>query len=389
MAIDYKKELETAAKTMILVHKPDVLIKMIVRMIVRKIELSHAGILLYQEEKDTYILTISRGARGIKIPSGFARMDASNPLIRFFNEKKYRRYSRDGSIQYVEIKKLLNGEATKEDKELLDQVLYQLEIFETAACVPSYFGNQLLGVLLLGTKKNGHEFQHDELDFLSALASDVAMAIRNAHLFRQLENELERNRNLFINTTIALATAIEAKDRYTKGHTERVTTLSMEIAKVMRKNNSYKVDDKFMDDLQIAALLHDIGKIGIPEAILNKQGALTLEEWKKMQSHVLMGETILAPIKELKNVILGVKYHHERFDGKGYLEKLTGDKIPLIAAIISVADSYDAMITDRPYRTKAKTKEEAIAEIQNLSGKQFHPQVVNAFLQICREGRLP
>lgn len=386
MAINYKKELEDAAKGMILVHEPDTLIKMIVRRIVRIVKVKHAGILLHHKDRDTYILSVSRGAPGLKIPAGFARMDADNSLIRFFRERIDKRFFNDGALVYGEAKKILRKNISSEVKKLLKGVLYQMEIFESVVCIPSYFREDLLGILLLGGKKSGRGFGKDELDFFVALASDVAMAIRNAQLFKELQDELDKKQQLFINTSIALVSAIEAKDRYTRGHTERVTNLSLEIAKRMIKENP-NLDDKFLEDLRIAALLHDIGKIGVPETILNKDGSLDEEEWKKMKMHPSIGAAILQPIKELEYIIQGVKYHHERFDGNGYPEGLKENNIPLIAAIISVADSFDAMTTDRPYR-RAKTEEETIKEIQGLSGQQFHPQVVSAFLQFYQKGKI-
>ncbi len=386
MAIDYKKELESAARTMILVHEPDVLIKMIVRMIVQKVKVKHAGILSHNKERDTYILTVSRGALGIKIPAGFARMDPDNPLIRFFREHVDKQLFHDSAVIYEEAERLLTKKIGAKTKQLLKGLLYQMEIFEAVVCIPSYFRDDLLGVLLLGHKNNGRKFRRDELDFFVALASDVAMAIHNARLFKQLQDELEKKQELFINTTVALAAAIEAKDNYTHGHTERVTNISMKIARKLMKKNS-KLNNKFLEDLHIAALLHDIGKIGIPESILNKEGHLDKEEWEKMRMHPLIGVTILQPIKELENIILGVKYHHERFDGQGYPEGLSGDHIPLIAAIIAVADSFDAMTSARPYR-KAKPKKMAIIEIKRLSGQQFYPRVASAFLQLYREGKV-
>jgi len=386
MTINYKKELEAAARSMILVHEPDVLIKMIARMIVQRVKVKHAGILLHQKEADTYILTVSRGALGLKIPKGFARMDADNPLIRFFRERKDKQLFSDGAITYAEAKRFLKKSIKAEVKKLLKGALYQMEIFGAVVCVPSYFRDELLGILLLGDKRNGKKFGRDELDFFIALASDVAMAIRNARLFKQLQDELDKKQQLFINTTVALAAAIDAKDHYTRGHTERVTNLVMEIGKRLMKENPH-LNDKFLEDLHIAALLHDIGKIGIPEAILNKANPLNNEEWQKMRTHPLVGATILQPIKELEEIIMGVKYHHERFDGKGYPEGLSGEHIPLIAAIIAVADSFDAMTTSRPYRP-AKPKESAVAEIKSLSGQQFHPRVVPIFLQLYQEGKI-
>jgi len=387
-SINYKKELEGAAKTMILVHEPHTLIKMIVRMIVHKVKVDHAGILLYDKDKDSYILTISRGSAGLKIPSGFARMDVDNPLINFFRKNLGRHIFSDGAIVYEEARRKLKGNRIKPViKQKLKSALYQMEIFEAVACIPSYFREELLGLLLLGNKKNGRKFAQDELDFFVALASDVAMAIRNARLFLELEQELKKKQRLFMHTTIALAAAIDAKDHYTHGHTSRVTNLSIEIAKAMREKNKNAINDKFLENLNIAGLLHDIGKIGIPESILNKNGPLTDVEWKKMQEHPTVGCSILQPIRELEEAILGVKYHHEKFDGTGYPEGLKGDGIPLIASIISAADTFDAMTSDRPYR-KSLSKGEAIEEIKRISGRQLNPEVADALVDVFKQQRI-
>jgi len=387
VGIDYKEELEGAAKTMILVHEPDTLIKLIVRTIVQKVGIRHAGILLHQKDKDTYILTVSRGTAGLKIPAGFARMDADNPLIRFFRENENKKLADDDVIVYEEARKLLSKNIPQEKIALLKGALRQMEIFETVACIPSYFRNDLLGIMLLGEKKNGKKFAREELNFFVALTSDVAMAIRNAQLFRELEMELDKKERLFIHTTVALTAAIDAKDHYTHGHTARVTDLSLQIARRLSQKDKKDFDEKFLEHLHIASLLHDIGKIGIPESILNKEGPLTDEEKKKMHEHPIVGSVILQPIKELEAAILGVKYHHEKYDGSGYPEGLRGDQIPLIASIISVADTFDAMTTDRPYR-KGLSKDEAIAEVKQVSGKQFDRKIADTLIELYQEGKI-
>ena len=142
-----------------------------------------------------------------------------------------------------------------------------------------------------------------------------------------------------------------------------------------------------MEDLNIAALLHDIGKIGVPESILNKKGELNEAEKRKINEHPLIGASILEPIKELSRAIDGVKYHHEHFDGTGYPEGLKGESIPIISAIVAVADSYDAMTTNRPYRP-ALTKKQAVEEIRKCSKVQFHPVVTKAIIELYTEGKL-
>jgi len=308
--------------------------------------------------------------------------------IRFFTLRLDRKILKDGSLTTREAKRKLKDKKLKPaQKQLLKAAIYQMEIFEAVVCIPSYFHDELLGILLLGEKKNGRDFKNDELDFFAALASDVAMAIRNAQLFNELQQELDKKHHLFIHTTIALAVAIDAKDHYTHGHTSRVTQLSLEIAKKLMKKNRKKFDDKMIEQLHIASLLHDIGKIGIPESILNKDGPLDETEQNRIKEHPIIGATILNPIKELGDAILGVKYHHEKYDGSGYPEGLKGKQIPLLASIIAVADTFDAMTTDRPYR-RGLTKEEAISEIKRVSGKQLDPRIAAAFEQIYLEGKI-
>lgn len=387
MAIDYKKELERASKNMILLHKPDVLIKMILHTIVQKIPVAHASILLYDKEKDTYVLTASKGAVGARIPEGFARIDPDNSLIRFFKEGFSKQFFTNTVIVYSELKEILINNLDSYPGRLLHSILNQMEIYEAAICIPAYFRDDLLGILFLGAKKTQEPFEKDELDFFVALTRDVAMAIRNAQLFNELALELERKHRLFIHTTIAFAAAIDAKDHYTHGHTTRVTNFCLEIAGKLSRGNKKMFNEKFLEQLHIAALLHDIGKIGIPEFILNKEGPLNDEERKRIQEHPFIGATILNPIQELRDAVLGVKYHHERFDGTGYPEGLKGDNIPLIAAVIAVADAFDAMTTDRPYR-KGLSKKSAIEEIKRVSGKQLNPQIAEIAVALHEEGKI-
>lgn len=388
MPVDYKRELEIAARSMILIHEPDILIKTILRMVVQKIRVNHASILLHNKEKDAYILAVSRGSLGSRIPVGLARVDKDDSLVRFFRERKNEIIFNRVAFTYDEARKYLIKDCIRADsKQMLMHVLHQMEIFEAFISIPCYFRDDLLGLLLLGRKKSGKQFDNGELDFFTALASNLAMAIRNAQLFKELEEELEEKRQMFVRTTIALAAAIEAKDNYTHGHTTRVTDLSLEIARKISQRDKKIFDKKFLENLHIASLLHDIGKIGIPEYILNKRGDLTVGERNKVKKHPLIGAAILKPIKELEEPLLGVKYHHERYDGSGYPEGLKGERIPLIASIISVADSFDAMITDRPYRA-ALDKQEAIAEIRRLSSRQFNPQVAEAISELYQKERI-
>jgi len=184
-----------------------------------------------------------------------------------------------------------------------------------------------------------------------------------------------------------LAATIEAKDRYTHGHTTRVTNLSLNIAERLRQKNKKTINEKFLEHLHIASLLHDIGKIGVPEFILNKKGDLTVGERNRIKEHPMIGATILQPLRELDVPMLGVKHHHERFDGTGYPDGLKGEQIPLIASIISVADTFDAMTTDRPYRSRL-SEGDAIKEIMRVSGRQLDPHIASTFVELSRENKI-
>ncbi|MBN2831348.1 MAG: HD domain-containing protein [Candidatus Omnitrophica bacterium] len=388
MAIDFKRELENAARSMILVHDPDILIKTIIRAVVEKASIEHASVLLYDPKRQAYVLSISGGSLSKKVPVGFATLDKDDSLIRFFRERNSRVIFKSDILTLSGADKVLKDNALSGRlKSLLNDVIYQIKLLDTVVCIPSYFRDELLCLLLLGRKRNGREFIAQELDFFLALASNMAMAIRNAQLFKELESELDKKHQLFMRTTIALVAAIEAKDNYTHGHTTRVTNFSLQIAKRLKAKNKKLINEKFMESLHIASLLHDVGKIGIPEQILNKRSVLTVGERNRIKEHPLIGATILKPIKELEESIVGIKYHHERPDGLGYPDGLKGQEIPLIASIISVADAFDAMTTDRPYRS-ALYRDEAIKEINRLSSLQFSPLVTEAFIELCREGVL-
>lgn len=392
MRVNYKRELEDAARNMILVRKPHTLIRMILRTIVRKVKVEHAGILLYEKNRDSYIVTVTRGQVGTKMPAGFIRLDPHSPIIRFFRQKDYFALFDSGALSLGRLNYLLQKkELFQNDPEiekLLLAIKFQMRSFDAVVSVPCYFQDDLLGILMLGEKNNGKKaFNEEEIQFFIALANDVAMALRNAFLFQDLQFEIEANKSMFFETTLALAAAIDAKDHYTRGHTNRVTEYSLAIAKWMAAEGKGRSDEKFFDDLHIAGLLHDVGKIGVPESILNKNGPLTDEERTKINAHSLIGASILEPIKNLGEVLQGVKYHHERFDGKGYPEGLSGENIPYIARIIAVADSFDAMTSDRPYR-KAFSREYAVSELVRCRNTQFHSLVVDSAKWLFEKGMI-
>jgi len=197
------------------------------------------------------------------------------------------------------------------------------------------------------------------------------------HLEQRVEEQARRIREAFVNSITALANALEAKDNYTSGHSIGVTKLAVALAE------EFHMSDDEIEKIRLAGLLHDIGKIGVKEAILNKPGKLTEEEYQHVKAHCDVGVHILDPVVEDGEILMLVRHHHERYDGAGYPRGLRGDKIPLGARIMAVADAYNAMISERPYR-KALSPEDACAELERCKGTQFCPIVVDTFLRIRR-----
>lgn len=382
MKPEYHKKLQIAARQTILIHRADTLIRIILRTIVTSLKVTHAGIFIYDKAKDEYIVKVSRGNSGLKVPAGFIKIKKDNPLVRYFTDKSIN-FPKE-HILWSKISSRIKYCKTKKDiktKKFLEALKFDLSLYEAKACIPGFFRKDLVGILFLGEKRNRKSFSEEELRFLSVLASDVVMALKNAWLIEDLNRQIEINKRLLFQTVAALASSIEAKDKYTIGHTERVANYCLAIAYALKKRERIEGWEKFLENLKIAALFHDIGKIGIPESILHKEVALNDEEKKIIESHPLIGANILNHIEEFRQALEGVKYHHEKHDGTGYPYHLKGRKIPLIASIIALADTFDAMITDRPYR-RGMPQDKAIEEIKKVRGIQFAPHVVDAFLKI-------
>lgn len=213
-----------------------------------------------------------------------------------------------------------------------------------------------------------------------------------AQTFNSMSEELERfvedlkraadeNLALFMGSIQMLAGAVDEKDPYTRGHSDRVTRYCLMIAKEMNQPSS------FMEILQVSAQLHDVGKIGIEDHILKKPGALTEEEFEVMKTHTTKGANILRPVTQLAEMLPGIELHHEALDGRGYPYGLKGDQIPLLARVIAVADTFDALTTNRPYQ-QAHTPDQALQIIKNLAGKRLDPAAVAALLAVYERGEI-
>ena len=242
-------------------------------------------------------------------------------------------------------------------------------------CAPMRTTEEILGVLYVDSQM-AREFSEAELELLAAVGNQAGIALHRAKLMQEVER-------LFLDVMKAIASIIDAKDGYTHKHSERVSAFGVRLAAQL----GFDADARAV--VELSGLLHDVGKIGVPDAILNKPGKLTDLEFKEMRLHPLHGARILSNINSQKVVSLlpGVKYHHERWDGKGYPEGLKGEEIPLLGRVLGVADFLDALTSDRSYR-KGLPLEEALQMVKDLEGQAFDPVVVKAAVELHDRGEL-
>ncbi len=247
-------------------------------------------------------------------------------------------------------------------KEEIDYKLKQLLM------VPIIIEGEVKGVINLD---NNTSFTTDTINLLKSFSEQVAVAINNARLYQKIQDS-------YFEIVKALAQAIEAKDPYTHGHSARVMEYAVQITQKLG------LPEEEIESLKYAAILHDIGKIGVRGIVLNNPNGLTGEEYNEVKKHPLVGEGIIQPIELLQPIRPLIRHHHEWYNGKGYPDGLSGENIPLGARILAAADAYDAMKSDRPYR-KALTEETAIRELKHGSGTQFDPKIVKIFLEISKQ----
>ncbi|MEM1177472.1 MAG: HD domain-containing phosphohydrolase [Acidobacteriota bacterium] len=240
--------------------------------------------------------------------------------------------------------------------------------------VPLRARGRVVGVLQLLNPTDKDDFEDSDLERMRLFAGPLGQAIDNARLYRALKD-------LYLDTVTALAEAVEKRDPYTGGHVRRVVLYSILLGHEMG------LEGVALERLRIASTLHDVGKIAVPDDVLRKPAPLDADEREVMERHTVDGAEILARIPDLRDVLPGVRSHHERLDGKGYPDGLHADDIPLPARIIAVADTYDAMTSSRPYRN-ALPHEVAVEEIQQGAGSQFCPRVVAAFERLVERNAL-
>lgn len=288
--------------------------------------------------------------------------------------KNYKYYYMKDNLTwtYKHIRKFLRVNKIRKISEIPDHfaAYYPLEFEDNLWYIlPIIIKNSLKGYVILIRKND--EMKDNVIEIINSVLSQAGIVIENAYL-------IEESQNLSFEMVKSLVKAIEAKDKYTQGHSQRVAALSVLIGKQM--NFPYEKLRK----LEMAAVLHDVGKIGLPESILNKAGSLTDNEYEIIKIHVTKGYEIVSEIQNMRDIAGIIKFHHERWDGKGYPNKLFMKEIPLESRIISVADTYDAITSDRPYR-KGLGHEKAISEIKGNIGLQFDPFIAEVFTNIEKE----
>ena len=380
----YQKALKDAAEGMATIRKPERLLGLITHVASKNLRPTNVAVYVYDDERYVYSL------RSAKYPSKIDKtieFSSDEPLISSLKQNKL-------PIVTEEVEHWLREEQARPHREVLtsdlEKIKNKLSSLGASVCIPSFFHeDELLGLLVLGDKKSGDLYTNDDLELLNSLADEAAVAIRNSTLYRKLQQKAEevsvmyqKEQTMFAHAASAFANAIDARDPYTHGHSQRVTDYSLALADQMEEAR-FGSEEKhrwFKRRLQLAGLLHDIGKIAVPDRILQKAGPLNEEEWKEMKKHPVIGANVLSHVRGLWDIVPAVRHHHERYDGKGYPDGLAQEDVPFMARIMAAADTFDAMTSDRPYR-KALTAEASKQEINNNSATQFDPYVVGIFMK--------
>jgi len=359
------RELETiheSGKAVVSLLDRRELLNVIMRLTTSSLGYDRSIILLHDEEEQSLVTAASSGGElelmkqfgGYRVPLS----RTSNILVRSFNSGK----------------PVLVDDVAQHG---LNRKNALLKAFAPTSflIVPLISRGKVIGVLAADRASRHAPITQEDLDSLAGFGNHIAVALENSRLYQSLEQAS-------LDAIQALAKAVEAKDPYTHGHSERVAEYSLRLASVIG------ITEKQLLNLKLACMIHDIGKIGITEKILLKPGRLDQEEQNAIMHHPVIGEAIIRPLKGLGDIARIIRGHHERYDGQGYPDRLKGEEIPLEARIMSIADSYDAMTTTRPYRTPLP--EDAVnRELVDNRGKQFDPYLVDIFLKLHEMAQIP
>lgn len=401
--VDYHEALRDVAKSLVRLKQPQRLLKMITRFIDKELRLTHAALLVYEPEKSRYTIFDSRGAE--RLPRSLLRFDADHPLIRWFQARDKETQPLRNYLSRSHLAALLRDEAfLKKRPDLKKTVPQLLKVFDDLhvnIAIPGHFKEALVGILLLGEKVSRRLFTQTEVNFFQTLVHDAAIAVKTSEYHQRLvernlelevkKKELEdrlreierlhrKEQSTYYEIMKSLAQEVHAKDPYTFGHIRQVERLGVMTGQEL----GLDISGRRRDILSAGLLLHDVGKIGIPDNILKKPARLNPEEWKVMRTHVDKGVKILEPLTDFKEVAEIVRCHHENYDGSGYPRGLKGEEIPIEARIVSVVDSFHAIVSTRCYR-EGSPIESAFQELRRCAGTQFDPRVVEAFIRAMKK----
>jgi HD-GYP domain-containing protein (c-di-GMP phosphodiesterase class II) len=393
--INYQKVLRDVAKSMVRLKRPERLLKMITRFIDREFGLSHTSLLVLEEERRRFVFVDSKGER--RFPVRLLKFEIDHPMVVWFQQTRRKYKSPEDFLHLPRVEKQCSNHHGKpgpeEFRRDLEGVKKAMRDLKAELVIPGYYKESLIGLLLLGKKMNGRPFTDSEISFFQILAQDCSMAIKTAQyhqslveqneaLAKQIEeigNLRKKEQETYYQIMRSLAQEVHAKDPYTFGHVNQVERLGMMTAEEM----GLDLSGKKRDVLSAGLVLHDVGKIGIPDHILKKPDRLTPEEWEIMKTHSDKGAKILEPLTDFKEVAEIVRCHHENFDGSGYPRGLKGEKIPIEARIVSVVDAFHSIVSNRCY-DPARSVEAGFQELERCAGTQFDPEVVRAFIRALK-----
>ncbi|MCS7227701.1 MAG: HD domain-containing protein, partial [Endomicrobia bacterium] len=353
----YQKLLETTADAVIEILDLDSLFQYVLKQIHNSLGATKICIFLLDEEtKDengqpTYRLSASYGIENLKTT--------------FFKQYKIINWLK----QYKE-PLLLDIAYHMFDPTDYKELTESLHLFGAIIIIPIIYKSELIGIITIDQKKvDGTLFDLEDIEILKTLAEQLAVAIKNSKMYQELNTA-------YMQITRALTLTMESKDEYLIGHSDNVTKYAVILAKHLG------LSEKDVYIIAQAGVLHDLGKVGIHDYILNKPGKLTKEEWEEIKQHPIKGAKILQSMPFMYEVAKVVLHHHEHYDGSGYPEGLKGEQIPLLSRILTLADAVDAMMSERPYKEKPMTMEEMITEIIEQKGRHFDPYLVDKFIEI-------
>ena len=364
---------------------------------IRRIEKTQGGGLAHEKLKA--LLTCSRAIHeaGTEVALAAAVAEAAAAATAFGNVAIVKPTGSEGLVEVLATKgRIVNDGAPNISRSLLDaalegepvrfqrtegvddqaQSIMQYSI-EEALCVPIMLGHAVAGCIYLDNRDGQLHAQHvmDDVEFCTGLAEMTALAMSNLMRVDIERRHAEERQGLLLGTVGALVAAIDAKDTYTRGHSVRVAWLAKTLAIAMG------LDDSTLEEIHICGLVHDIGKIGIPETILRKAGKLTDDEYDRIKAHPVIGEKILSGVPQLYTVLPGVRSHHERWDGRGYPDGTKEKETPFFGRLLGIADAFDAMCSSRAYRA-GLDRSEVLEEVKTCSASQFDPELVDVFLTL-------